>query len=195
MADDHLGSGNPRRDHDAVRNSGRREGTLARTADADCLAGLGAVAGTMLQASGWLFGVILRARRTYIDWQGVPSSVDLALVPPTTIRRHDAVFRNPLPKVYADWLGAPLRAHCHDHLSHEFSLQTVNHCLIPGSYQMDAIATVRTRSHAERRFSMLRFKRYDEALIAETRFGWEKLVALPIVDSDRAPVAMLLMNR
>ena len=118
-------------------------------------------------------------------------------MPPTTIRRQDPAFRNLFPKVHADWLGAPLRAHCHDHLSHEFSLQLVNHCLIPGSYQMDAIATVRTRSHAERRFSMFRFKRYDEALLAESlaRFGWEKLVALPIGESERAPVAMLLVKR
>ena len=37
----------------------------------------------------------------------------------------------------------------------------MNHCLIPGSYQMDATATVRTRSQAKRYFSMVR------------RFGWE----------------------
>ncbi len=55
MADDYLGSGNPRRDHDAVRNAGGSEGTLARTANADCLVGLGAVAGPMLKASGELF--------------------------------------------------------------------------------------------------------------------------------------------
>ena len=44
---------------------------------------------------------------------------------------------------------------------------------------------------------MFRFKRYDEALLAESlaRFGWEKLVALPIGASDRAPVAMLLVKR
>jgi len=120
----------------------------------------------------------------------------LALIPPTTIRRQDPAFHHHFNEVYADWLGAPLRAHCRDHLSHEFSLQPVNHCLIPGSYQLDAIATVRTRSHAERRFSMFRFKRYDEALLAETlaRFGWEKLVARPIGDSNRAPVAMLLVK-
>jgi hypothetical protein len=43
---------------------------------------------------------------------------------------------------------------------------------------------------------MFRFKRYDEALLAESlaRFGWEKLVALPIGESDRAPVAMLLVE-
>ena len=101
------------------------------------------------------------------------------------------------PAVYADWLGAPFRAHCPDYLSHEFSLQLVNHSLVAGSYQIDAIANVRTRSHADRRFSMFRFKRYDEALLAETlaRFGWEKLVARPIGDSDRAPVAMLLVKQ
>ena len=112
------------------------------------------------------------------------------------IRRQDPAFHHPFNKVYADWLGAPLRAHCHDHLSHEFSLQLVTHCLIPGSYQMDAIATVRTRSHTERRFSMFRFKRYDEALLAESlsRFGWEKLITLPIGESERAPVAMLLVK-
>ena len=66
-----------------------------------------------------------------------------------------------------------------------------------GSYALDAVATVRTRSQSERRFSMFRFKRYDEALLAESlaRFGWEKLVALPIGESDRAPVAMLLVKR
>ena len=129
-----------------------------------------------------------------LDFQQRPSPVGVG---EDEIRRQDPAFHHPFNKVYADWLGAPLRAHCQDHMSHEFSLQLVNHCLIPGSYQMDAIATVRTRSHAERRFSMFRFKRYDETLLAETlaRFGWQKLVALPIGDSDRAPVAMLLVKR
>ncbi len=91
----------------------------------------------------------------------------------------------------------PFSAHCRDYVSHEFSLQLVTQCLIPGSYALDAVATVRTRSHAERRFSMFRFKRYDEALLAESlaRFGWEELVSLPIGESERAPVAMLLVKR
>ncbi len=76
----------------------------------------------------------------------------------------------------------------------------MSHFLIPGSYQMDAIATVRTRSHSERCLSMFRFKRYDEVLLAESlaRFGWDKLVALPIGpigESNRAPVVMLLVKR
>ena len=112
-------------------------------------------------------------------------------------RKQDPAFHHPVKKALVDWLGAPLRAHCHDHLSHEFSLQLVNQCLMPGSYSLDVVATVRTRSQAERRFSMFRFKRYDEALLAESlaRFGWEKVVSLPIGESDRAPMAMLLVKR
>ena len=133
----------------------------------------------------------------YIDWQCTSAFVDLALLPPATIRRQDPAFHHPFNKVYADWLGAAFRAHCPDYLSHGFSLQLINHSLVAGSDQLDAIATVRMRSHAERRFSMFRFKRYDETLLAETlaRFGWVKLVARPIGDSARAPVAMLLVKR
>ena len=112
-------------------------------------------------------------------------------------RGQDPAFHHPVKQALADWLGAPFRSHCPDYVSHDFSLQLVHQCLIPGSYALDAIATVRTKSQTERRFSMFRFKRYDEALLAESlaRFGWEKLVALPIGESDRAPVAMLLVKR
>ncbi len=113
------------------------------------------------------------------------------------IRSSDPALRVALPKAYAEFLAAPIRTHCHDYLSHDFSLRLDTQCLIPGSYGLDAVATVRTRSQTERRFSMFRFKRYDEALLAESlaRFGWEKLVSLPIGESDRAPVAMLLVKR
>ena len=129
-----------------------------------------------------------------LDFQQRPSSVGAS---DEEIRRLDPVFRSSFPQAHAEWLGAPLRAHCFDYVGHEFAFQLVNHCLIPGSYALDAVATVRTRSQAERRFSMFRFKRYDEALLAESlaRFGWEKLVSLPIGESDRAPVAMLLVKR
>jgi hypothetical protein len=113
------------------------------------------------------------------------------------VRRLDPVFRNPFPQAHAEWLGAPWRAHCLDYSGHDFAFELMNHTLIPGSYALDAVATVRTRNQTERRFSMFRFKRYDEALLAESlaRFGWEKLISLPIGESDRAPVAMLLVKR
>ena len=129
-----------------------------------------------------------------LDFQQRPSPVGAS---DGETRRQDPAFHHPVKNALADWLGAPLRAHCRDYMSHEFSLQLVTQCLIPGSYALDAVATVHTRSNAERRFSMFRFKRYDEALLTESlaRFGWEKLLSLPVGESDRAPVAMLLVKR
>ena len=42
---------------------------------------------------------------------------------------------------------------------------------------------------------MFRFKRYDEGLLAESlaRFGWRGLSVSPIGESDRAPMALLLV--
>ena len=129
-----------------------------------------------------------------LDFQQRPSSVGAS---EDDIRRQDPAFQHPFKKATADFLGTPIRAHCRDYESHDFALQLVTHCQMPGSYALDAVATVRTRSQAERRFSMFRFKRYDEALLAESlaRFGWEKLISLPIGESERAPVAMLLVKR
>jgi transcriptional regulator with XRE-family HTH domain len=113
------------------------------------------------------------------------------------IRQQESAFQHPFKKATADFLGTPIRAHCRDYESHDFALQLVTHCQMPGSYALDAVATVRTRNQSERRFSMFRFKRYDEGLLTESlaRFGWEKLVCLPIGESDRAPMAMLLVKR
>ena len=78
----------------------------------------------------------------------------------------------------------------------EFSASARKPQPVAGSYQLDAIAfTVRTRSHAERRF-MFRFKRYDETCSPakpSPLLAGKKLVARQIGESDRAPVAMLLL--
>ena len=113
------------------------------------------------------------------------------------IRRTDFVLRGPFSKTHADWLGTPIRSHCRDLVSCEFSMELDTQCPIPGSYALDAVATVKTRDQAERRFSMFRFKSYDEALLVQSfaRLGWECLQSLPIGPQEHAPLAMLLMKR
>lgn len=113
------------------------------------------------------------------------------------IRRLDPAFSAPFPKPHADWLGAPLRTHCPELVYCEFSLGLETQCPIPGSYALDAVAMVRTRSQPERRFSMFRFKRYDEELLVQSlaRHGWEKLAALSFGASEKATVTMLLVKR
>ena len=87
--------------------------------------------------------------------------------------------------------------HCPTVLKCEFSYVLETQCPIPGSYALDAVATVKTRDQVERRFSMFRFKSYDEPKLVQSlaRFGWECLLSLPIGPQEHAPLAMLLMKR
>ena len=114
-----------------------------------------------------------------------------------TIRRLDPVLHGPFSKAHAEWLGTPIRMHCPDLTACDFAYSLQTQCPIPGSYALDAVATVKTRQGAVRRFSMSRFKSYDEALLVQSfaRLGWECLLSLPIGPQEHAPLAMLLMKR
>ena len=96
------------------------------------------------------------------------------------IRRHDPAFHHPFKKVHADWLGTPFSAHCRDYMSHEFSLQLVTQCLIPGSYALHAVATVKSALRADRQFSLFRVGRYDpdHLTLCLSDLGWEELGAM-----------------
>ncbi len=113
------------------------------------------------------------------------------------IRRSDPILRGPFPKGYADFLSTPLRMHCPDLISCDFEFVIETQCLIPGSYALDVVATVRTKHQSERRFSMFRVRSYDDTELIKclARFGWECLLSLPIGPQERAPLAMLLVKR
>lgn len=113
------------------------------------------------------------------------------------IRRADPILQGPFPKAYADFLSTPIRMHCPDLVSCDFEFVIEPQCLIPGSYALDVVATIRTKHQPERRFSMFRVKSYDESKLTEclARFGWEGLLSLPIGPQDRAPLALLLQKR
>ena len=112
------------------------------------------------------------------------------------IRRSDPGLSSPFKVATEEWLSTPLRLHCPDLISYNFSLELEMQCPIPGSYMLDAIATVRTKTHAERRFSMFRFKRYDEELLLRTlaRFGWHCVTSIAF-GTEKSVVALLLVKR
>lgn len=62
--------------------------------------------------------------------------------------------------------GGTLRRHCKEAVSLEFSLELDTHCQSPGSYALHAVATVKLAKHADRRFPMFRFRRYDNRAAA-----------------------------
>lgn len=113
------------------------------------------------------------------------------------ILQTDLAFSAPFSKPHENWLAAPLRMHCLDLLSYEFRMNLETGCPVPGSYALDAVATVRSRSQPERRFSMFRFKRYDEEKLRQSlaRFGWDRVASLSFGVAEKATVAMLLVKR
>jgi transcriptional regulator with XRE-family HTH domain len=94
-------------------------------------------------------------------------------------------------------LSSSIRIHCRDLLSFEFHTSLDTECPLAGSYAVDIVASVRTRSQPERRFSMFRFKRYDEEKLSQSlaRFGWKKLASLSFGGAEQATETMLLVKR
>ncbi len=113
------------------------------------------------------------------------------------ILQADPAFSEPFSKPHENWLAAPLRMHCLYLLSYSFHMNLEMECPVPGSYALDAVATVRSRSQPERRFSMFRFKRYDEEKLRQSlaRVGWEQVASLSFGVAEKASVAMLLVKR
>ncbi len=117
---------------------------------------------------------------------------------PEEIRRRDPGLLNPFSKIHAEWLAGPIYRHCKDVVGVEFSMQLDTQCPLPGSYALDAIATVKTTGRPEKRFSMFRFKRYDVTKLAQclAESGWEQLAALPCDSPATRPgVTMLFIKR
>jgi len=77
-------------------------------------------------------------------------------------------------------------------------MQLDTQCPLPGSYALDAIATVKMTGRPDKRFSMFRFKRYEVTKLAQclAETGWEQLAALPCEGTSSRPgITMLFCKR
>ncbi len=113
------------------------------------------------------------------------------------IRQSDPALHRPYPEHKEKWLEIPLKTHVRDLISCRFSIElSAAQCPIAGSYMLDNIATVKVRGQPEKRFSMFRHKRYDEAGLtrALARFGWHCLTSIEF-GPEKNTVAMLLVKR
>lgn len=113
---------------------------------------------------------------------------------PESIRNQEPAFQAPFSKVHAEWLAGPIHRHCRDVTEVEFTLELNTQCPMPGSYALDAIATVKATGQLDRRFSMFRFKRYDAVKLAQSlqQLGWEQLQSLPAGDTTDRPSRVML---
>ena len=97
----------------------------------------------------------------------------------------------------ATWLSGPIWRHCKDVVRVDFHWNLDTHCPLPGSYSLDAIATVQLHSGAERQFSMFRFRRYAPDKVAECLLGlgWDELAVMPFGSADQPSSLRLFCKR
>ena len=81
-----------------------------------------------------------------LDMQVARGSVD----DPAEIKKRDRTWSSGVSPAHAAWLSGPIWRHCKDVLSVEFHWNLDTQCPVPGSYALDAVATVQSRGRADR---------------------------------------------
>lgn len=86
---------------------------------------------------------------------------------------NDPVVQRPVPAAHQAFLGGPVWRYCRDVISVSFKYELGPNHVVPGSYAVEANATVETKSGLKR-FTMFKFKRYDPKLLAAAlkEVGW-----------------------
>ena len=86
--------------------------------------------------------------------------------------------------------------HGKDVLEVNFAWELDTHCPLPGSYALDAIATVKARGRADRQCSMFRFRRYAPDKLADClrSLGWEEIGVWPYGGTEQ-PSSLRLFRK
>lgn len=115
---------------------------------------------------------------------------------PDEIRRRDPALTNPIRESHKAWLGGPLRRYCRGLADIDFSIELNTNCPVPGSYGLDFIATAKMQGGLpDRRFSMIRWQRYDPKKLAHSldAAGWHPELTLPYGNDANGQPSMALM--
>ena len=116
---------------------------------------------------------------------------------PEEIKRSDRALSTGFQGAYQEWLSGPLERYCVGAKSVSLRPSLDLRSAIPGSYAIDALATVKLENGKQRRFSVFRFKRYDPERLGEVlrHLGWELLLSVPFGVEATHPVAALMLLR
>ena len=112
---------------------------------------------------------------------------------PEDIKKRDRTWTGGVSPVLAAWLGGPIWRHCKDVTDVAFRWELDTQSPIPGSYALEAMATVQSQGRDPRDFSMCRFRRYEPSGLTQClrELGWQELAALPYGPADQ-PSSLLL---
>ncbi|HNF96379.1 MAG TPA: L-histidine N(alpha)-methyltransferase [Pseudomonadota bacterium] len=123
------------------------------------------------------------------------STSDLA-----AIRRREPVLsggRAQGQRAREDWLASAIWRHCRDVTDVKFHYDLLTDCSVPGSYSIEAVATVHARGRDPRRFSLFRFRRYDPDQLASclSGLGWDLVEDFPRPQPQGGGDCWLLFRR
>ncbi len=116
---------------------------------------------------------------------------------PEEIKKRERSWAGGVPPLVAAWLGGPIWRHGKDTSRIEFRWELDTQSPIPGSYALDAIATVQAPGRDPREFSMYRFRRYEPSGLTQRLqdLGWHELAALPYGPADQPSSLRLYIAR
>lgn len=116
---------------------------------------------------------------------------------PDEIRAKEHALSQPFQPMHAEWLSGPFRRYCRDVQDVQFHMRLDTRCPVPGSYALDAIATVSSHKRPDRQFSMLRFRRYDPIQLIKCieSIGWRLLLHHPYGIGGERTAAVLLFQK
>jgi hypothetical protein len=96
-----------------------------------------------------------------------------------------------------EWLGGLLLRYCSGAVDVKLRYELETNCPTPGSYALDTIATVKLADGKEKRFSAIRFKRYEAQSLVRIleSLGWDAVARIPYGPNPEQPTKMLLLFR
>jgi len=114
---------------------------------------------------------------------------------PEEIKKRDRTWASGVSPLVAAWLGGPIWRHCKDVTNVMFRWELDTQSLIPGSYALEAIATVQALGRDPREFAMHRFRRYEPGGLTQClrELGWHELAALPYGPADQPSALQLFI--
>lgn len=116
---------------------------------------------------------------------------------PDKIRAKDPPLAAGYRPPHQRWLAGPIERHCADVAEVSIGVELESHTLVPGSYALSFVATARLRDGIQRRFQLVRFRRYDLAALSTCLqgLGWQTLETLRYGLGAEKNSAVLVLRR
>jgi transcriptional regulator with XRE-family HTH domain len=116
---------------------------------------------------------------------------------PDAISRLEPALQKPISTAHKNWLTDPIYRYCKEVTDVELHLEINTTCPVPGSYALEAIATVKLTGRRQKVFSMHRWRKYDPDLLSAHlgTMGWETLAQLPCGSSPKNQAAVLVLRK